>query len=109
MSTSLNGNWDAYNISSAITDSITTPVIYANGKYYTAGRNGSSSISTLYTANSPAGPWTALSPYVSDSCRNMIADQVGNIIMATGRYVTTLGSWLPLISPDKSYAYIKIK
>ena len=109
MSTSLNGNWDAYNISSAITDPIITPVIYANGKYYTAGRNGSSSISTLNTANSPAGPWTALSPYVSDLCRDMIADQVGNIIMATGRYVTTLGSWLPLISPDKSYAYIKIK
>lgn len=109
MSTSLNGNWDAYNISSAITDPITTPVIYANGKYYTAGDEESLSKSILYTANSPAGPWTALSPYVSDLCRNMIADQVGNIIMATGKYVTTLGSWLPLISPDKSYAYIKIK
>ena len=109
ISTSLNGNWDAYNISSAITDPISTPVIYANGKYYIAARNGSSSKSTLYTASSPAGPWTALSPYVSDICYNIIADQVGNIIMATGRYVTTLGSWLPLISPDKSYAYIRIK
>lgn len=109
ISTSLNGNWDAYNISSAITDSISTPVIYVNGKYYIAGREGSSSKSILYTASSPAGPWTALSPYVSDVCRDIISDQLGNIIMATGRYVTTLGSWLPLISPDKSYAYIRIK
>lgn len=109
MSTSLNGNWDAYNISSAVISTINTPVIYANGKYYIACRNESSSTSILYTASSPAGPWTALSPYVSDICDNVIADQVGNIIMATGRYVTTLGSWLPLISQDKSYAYIKIK
>ena len=109
VSTSLNGNWDVYNISSAVTDSLNAPVIYVNGKYYIAGRNGSSSTSVLYTANSPAGPWTALSQYVSDLDCDVIADQVGNIIMATGYYVTTLGSWLPLISPDKSYAYIKIK
>ena len=109
MSTSLNGNWDAYHISSEVKDTINIPVIYVNGKYYIVGRQESSSTSVLYTANSPAGPWTALSPYVSDLGCNVIADQVGNIIMATGRYVTTLGSWLPLISTDKSYAYIKIK
>lgn len=109
ISTSLNGNWDAYNISSAVTDSVLAPVVYANGKYYIVVREESSSKSVLYTASSPAGPWTALSTYVSDICRNVITDQSGNIIMATGRYVTTLGSWLPLISPDKSYAYIKIK
>ena len=109
ISTSLNGNWDAYNISSVITNSISIPVIYVNGKYYIVGCQGYSSKSVLYTASSPAGPWTALSPYTYEMCYDMIADQLGNIIMATGRYVTTLGSWLPLISPDKSYAYIKIK
>lgn len=106
MSTSLNGNWAAYNISSAITSPIRIPVVYANGKYYIIS---SDSQSSLYTANSPAGPWTALSPYISNGCRDMIADQFGNIIMTSGRLFTTLGSWLPLISPDKSYAYIKIK
>lgn len=106
ISTSLNGNWDAYNISSEITDPIRIPVVYVNGKYYIIS---SYSNSSLYTANSPAGPWTALSTYISAGCRDMIADQCGNIIMTSGRTFTTLGSWLPLMSPDKSYAYIRIK
>ena len=109
ISTSLNGHWDAYNISSGIIDPIPAPVVYANGKYYIVAHKENSAKSILYTASSPAGPWTALSPYISERCYDMIADQRGNIIMATGHYVTTLGSWLPLISPDKSYAYIKVK